>query len=344
MKYGYKLLISTTIFMNGCSAGTQSISNHTRSDMSHHETDFRHENFDSGQRDGPINPPPSGQSSTQCESGYERPEAINIVGEPSLVEASGIAASRTLADHYWVHNDSGHDPVVYSINQRGQLTGRLTLPTTATDWEDIAVSGCPGRVGSCLWIADIGDNLSERDDVSIIITPEPTSSGDQDAVNIWTLKVQYEDGPTDAEALFVSKDGSRFWIIEKTDGRRTKLYESQGALRDGGQVVMRSILEFDAPGIAIDRGRLITGADLHPNEKRLLLRVYTGTYEYRFDEPLEFSSIAEQMPLNVALGPLSERQGEAVCYSADGRDVLTISEDPDGNMTQPLNLYRCLDP
>jgi hypothetical protein len=269
---------------------------------------------------------------------------MTIAGYPELVEASGIAASRRINNRYWLHNDSGHDPIVYSLNQMGNVMGRLTVPVDATDWEDIAVARCPGRDESCIWIADIGDNLSQRSNVSMIITPEPAETGDRVADDVWTLKIQYEDGPKDAEAVFVASDGSRFWIIEKAEGRKIKLYESQGALRNGGQVVMRSILEFDAPGIAIERGRLVTAADLHPNGTRLLIRVYTGTYEYRLGSIEQLSAIVGQIPVTVALGPLTEGQGEAVSYSTNGRHVVTMSEDPEGQTPQPLNLYRCMDP
>ncbi|MBV70606.1 MAG: hypothetical protein CMH52_04580 [Myxococcales bacterium] len=332
------------IMMGACSAGTKAVSDEMQPEMTLGQSDLGMRLLDVSHQNDQTHAADSGQAASVCDSGYQAPQSVPIAGYPDLVEASGLAASRRIEHRYWIHNDSGHEPIVYSVDQQGRLMGRLTIPVNAIDWEDMAVARCPGRDDSCLWIADIGDNLSQRSEVSMVITPEPDGPGDRVADEVWTLRVLYEDGPTDAEAVFVASDGSRFWIIEKAGGRRIKLYESQGTIRNGGQVVMRSILEFDAPGIAIERGRLVTAADLHPTGTRVLVRVYTGTYEYRLTEPERVSDIAGQAPVTVALGPLSEGQGEAVAYSADGRHALTISEDPEGQTPQPLNIYRCTDP
>ena len=93
----------------------------------------------------------------------------------------------------------------------------------------------------------------------------------------------------------------------------------------------------------IDRGQMVTAADLHPDGRRLLVRVYTGTYEYTLPEPLEMSALPSLEAKVVAFGPLSERQGEAVSYDASGRGVWTIAEDPDGREVQPLHRYGCAD-
>ena len=229
---GYLLFM--VISLTACSAGTKSVSHETTSEMSIGHSDLGVEQPDLGASNDTTDASGSGHPLSTCESGYQAPQAMTISGYPALVEASGLAASRRIADRYWVHNDSGHDPIVYSLDQMGGLLGRLTVPVNATDWEDLAVARCPGRDDSCIWIADIGDNLNRRPEVSIVIVPEPARLGDSVPEDIWTLRVQYEDGPKDAEAIFVAGDGSRFWIIEKAEGRKIKLYESQGALRDGG--------------------------------------------------------------------------------------------------------------
>ena len=41
------------------------------------------------------------------------------------------------------------------------------------DWEAVAVGACPG--GSCIYIADIGDNEAERKRITIHRVPEPSN-------------------------------------------------------------------------------------------------------------------------------------------------------------------------
>src|SRR4051812_481526 len=77
-------------------------------------------------------------------------------------EASGMAISRRIQGRLWVHNDSGA-PVVFGVDENGRVVQRVSITgATLRDWEDIAVAPCAG--GSCLYIADIGDNEAHRRD------------------------------------------------------------------------------------------------------------------------------------------------------------------------------------
>src|SRR5688572_29419145 len=94
-----------------------------------------------------------------------------LVRLPGVVEASGAAASRRHPGVIWTHNDSG-DPAVFAFDAGGKARGRVTVSgATVTDWEDIALGPCPQ--GSCLYIADIGDNDRARKQITIYRVPEP---------------------------------------------------------------------------------------------------------------------------------------------------------------------------
>src|SRR5262245_45881211 len=87
---------------------------------------------------------------------------------PDLPEASGLAASRRNPGVLWTHNDSG-DPFVFAITSTGGVKGRVRVTGAQVwDWEDIAVGPCPK--GTCLYIADIGDNDRRRRSVTIYRT------------------------------------------------------------------------------------------------------------------------------------------------------------------------------
>src|SRR5688572_31114856 len=77
-----------------------------------------------------------------------------------LSEASGAALSRRTPGVIWSHNDSGQ-PLLHALDAAGQSRGRVRIPkATGEDWEDISVAACSG--GSCLYVADIGDNNRAR--------------------------------------------------------------------------------------------------------------------------------------------------------------------------------------
>ena len=139
----------------------------------------------------------------QADAGRCRPDG-QVVKIPELTEASGIAMSRRVPGRLWAHNDSG-EPVLFALDERGSVTGRIRLTgATVEDWEAIAVGPC--GAGSCLYLADIGDNDAERKRVTIYRLPEPAgATGSVPVTDVF--HATYPDGPHDAEALLIS-DGA----------------------------------------------------------------------------------------------------------------------------------------
>jgi hypothetical protein len=81
--------------------------------------------------------------------------------------------------------------------------------------------------------------------------------------------------------------------------------------------------------------RIITAADISTDGRRLVARNYIGGWEWRRAEAGDagdFKSLFEQLPTPLRLA--SEPQGEALCFSADGKALLTISE------KSPTTLYE----
>ncbi|MCA9537805.1 MAG: hypothetical protein KC620_02890 [Myxococcales bacterium] len=276
-----------------------------------------------------------------CGGRYASPVELSELGDPGVVEASGLTASPSRPDVLWLHNDSGDGPMLYAVGTNGTPRARLVLPVQAVDWEDLAAAACPDRSGPCLWVADVGDNLLTRDVVYVYAVPEPQADGFGMADRIWRFPLRYPDGPVDSEALAVAPDGSTFWLFEKVDGPEARIFQSPAPLIDGRRATAVEVGRFNSPGVAVQFGRMVTGAALHPKGNRLLIRVYTGTFEYRFGPDQGVADIGAIEPTLVAFGPISEPQGEAVAYSATGRDVLTVSEDPDREPGQPVHAYLC---
>ncbi len=141
-------------------------------------------------------------------------------------EASGLALSRVTSGRLWTHNDSG-SPSLIALDTRGAVTARVPLGVRPKDWEAVAVGPCPQ--GSCVFIADIGDNDGDRPQVTVYRIPEPTSNvaGAADAFH-----ATYPDGAHNAEALLIAPDG-RLFIVTKDDRGPAALYRFPAELQSG---------------------------------------------------------------------------------------------------------------
>jgi hypothetical protein len=153
--------------------------------------------------------------------------AGDIVRLNGLSEASGVAASPAYAGVLWAHNDSG-EPRIFALNEQGALTGRVRVTgAKVEDWEDIALGPCPQ--GSCIYIADVGDNRGNRDHVTVYRVPEPSPHQSTTAPTE-VFRARYADGAHDAESLFVTPK-SEVFIITKGDPGPIALYRFPGVLR-----------------------------------------------------------------------------------------------------------------
>ncbi|MBR57677.1 MAG: hypothetical protein CMH54_06415 [Myxococcales bacterium] len=285
-------------------------------------------------------------NTNQCQStNAATPTEMATLQTAVLAEASGMVASYSNPNILWMHNDSGDAANLYAISTDGTLVATVEIPgVSPVDIEDIARATCPDGEGSCLWVADIGNNNQDRDvldihvaeeiDLSVSNIPSPTRT--------WRYQYRYPHDPVDSEALVVAPDGSRLWIFEKVDGPNARVYALENP-QEETVATLSIVATIPSPGLAIPYGRMITAADLHPSGQRLLIRVYTGSWEYRFDSSLDFENLGAIEPLTVALGPLTEAQGEAICYDNPGTGLWTVSEDPEGAGHQPLHHYPCQD-
>ncbi len=295
--------------------------------------------------------PACGGSSTEawavCGGLYEPPKNAGATQDEGLVEASGVTASLRDPGVLWMHNDSGDEARLFAVGLQGEALGRVRLRgVEAEDFEDINAAPCPDGSGPCLWVADIGDNLLERDRVLVHVFPEPEvpaeGLAEEREVSVtWTFPARYPGGAVDSEALMVAPDGKRFYLFEKIDGPQARVFRHAGPFISGRAVELEEVATFRSPGVAIPRGRMITGADMHPSGRRFLVRVYTGSFEYRLCDGQEVEDLAEVEPVVAAPGPLSEEQGEAVGYNAQGDGFWTISEDRQGEPGQVLHRYPC---
>jgi len=250
----------------------------------------------------------------------------STVQDPELIETSGIATSSVNDGVIWAHNDSGGAPAASAIGPGGDDLGSFTLEgAEASDWEDMALVdlSIPDHPRHSLYLADIGDNLSARDSVTIYEAEEPRPRADASDGEIpvtRTISATYVDGPRDAETLLADPaTGDLFIISKEWLGAPAGLYRISGAAVDGDTVEMERVAEPPLPA-----GELATGGAISSDGSLIAIRTYGQVllWDRRPDQTVAEALTGEPCQ---APGP-AESQGEAIAFTSDGRGYVTISE------------------
>jgi hypothetical protein len=265
--------------------------------------------------------------------------ASGVLQRPGLVESSGVAVSRAHRGILWTHNDSGDGPFIYATDTAGADFGKLRVTgADAEDWEDITLGPCPRSRGQCLYLADTGDNGERRLSVTVYAVPEPAPpSGPGDSLRATApaaaLRLTYPGGPADVEAVYVTRDGSLYFVT-KGRSRGVRLYRVPKTAWDSSGVTTAELVQ-DLPITPEQRiGRWVTGAAASPDGARVVVRTYSELYLFT---PTAHGALAPN-PIICWLGAL-EAQGEGVDF-LDATTLVLTSEAPRG-VTGMIHIVRC---
>ena len=260
---------------------------------------------------------------------YSLPKVVGNIHGDDINESSGLSASKCSTNIFWTHNDSGGGAVVYALDSSGGRKGNWKVPEAENkDWEDIAEF--KDRSGKCfLYIGDIGNNGLKRSELTIYRVPEPivtapgsTSGTFYETATPERLRFTYPDGPHNAEALLVHPTSGDIYVITKRADGPAAVYRIPPRFDTGSPIIAERLSDIKVP--AIPNG-LITGGDISPDGRRVILCDYSGGYEYCLpDGTDDFDVIWHQFPDPVDIG--DRLVGEAVCYAADGRSIFATSE------------------
>jgi hypothetical protein len=258
---------------------------------------------------------------------FARGNIQGIVEDDRLTEVSGIAASQQHPGSLWVHNDSGNEPLVYLLNQKGETQASYAFRgVEQQDWEDMALGPGPEPGKAYLYLADIGDNARQRAVYSIVRCPEPAMNPPANAAQaldeVTVIRFRYPEVSHDAEALMVDPATRDIYIITKSSDKselfripyRTS-YEDVLVAEKVGQVGHESKTMLDA----------ITASDISTDGQEVLIKSYNHIYYWKRsdqDQPLE--ELLQTSPLKLAYEP--EPQGEAIAFAADGSGYFSLSE------------------
>jgi hypothetical protein len=243
-------------------------------------------------------------------SAAESPAPCRFLGPlaslPELPEASGIALSSRHPKVFWLHNDSGR-PTLFAIGLEGAVRARIRLGVKTIDWEDLAVGACPH--GTCLYVADIGDNDGVRDEITIYRVPEPDLR-DRTTEGVEAFHATYPDGPRDAEAL-VAKSASELFVITKGREKEIGVYRFPSPLTPDAAVRLERIGTLDSALVK----EMVTGANVSPDGRWAIVRTHRSVLFYR---TADLAAGKLQAAERFDLRKLDEPQGEGVALAADG--------------------------
>jgi hypothetical protein len=247
---------------------------------------------------------------------------VCVVDDPRAVELSGLIATD---DGYVSVIDSQFDldtvTIVY-LDLLCQVTRTVGYPTQARDPEDIAIAP-DGEV----WVADIGDNITAQAHRQTIALWQVPPGGGDPVIH----RLTYPDGPHDAEALLFDGGGVPLIVTKEVSGA-AGLYQPTAPLQPHttAGVPMKRVGEFQpkVSGSANPLGAVgetaVTGAATSPDRARVALRTYTAAYEWDVSGGDVVKAITTGAPRITELP--GEVQGEAIAYTVDGNEFLTLSD------------------
>jgi len=158
-----------------------------------------------------------------------------------------------------------------------------------------------------IYIADIGDNKSNRQMIEVYTIPEPSELADQASVKFHRYDFQYPDGAHDAETLLIEPTTHRMYIVTKVAKGTGGFYAApEEASREGTNQLTKMA---DAPAG-------VTDGTFMPDGQQVVLRSYVDVATVAWgDKPNVVGRAA--MPL---------AQGESVAVGPSGTDLLVGSE------------------
>ena len=277
------------------------------------------------------------KSSNQDSKNYSEPKIVGKIKTKEIDESSGLAASKCTEDVFWTHNDSGDGAYIFALDSKGEKLATYKVKNAVNDdWEDIAE--IKDSNGECfLYIGDIGNNSRTKAVQTVYRVKEPTDfSKDSSKKNplmtddAEAIKFSYPDIRHDAETLLVHPQTGDIYVITKRLSGAAGVYKLKADFDKSKTAKLEKISDFSVP--AVPEG-FLTGGDISPDGRRVVLCDYFGAYEILLPENAKnFDDIWKEKPLRIDLG--TREQGEAIGYSADGNSIFATSEKKNSPMIE----------
>lgn len=271
-----------------------------------------------------------GESQANKSKDYDEPKQIATLEDKNINESSGIVASRINKGIFWTHNDSGDAPFIYAFDAKGKQRGTFRVAgAQSLDWEDIAIAFDSKTNKSFLYIGDIGDNSKERESIIVYRVAEPvitaedansTKANARQTENAEAIRLQYPDGKHNAETVMVHPTTGDIYIVTKTQKGAAGVYKISNPSTLSTNKLIK-VGDINVPSLM--KG-FLTGGEISSDGQRVILCDYFAAFEFVLNSNEKFDDLWNTKPLIVNLS--QREQGEAVCYSTDGKAIYATSE------------------
>jgi hypothetical protein len=284
-------------------------------------------NLDTGVIDATGDPPgPTSDAASGCSlcASYGSAEQAGRITTAALNALSGIGASKRNTGVIYVHNDR-NVAQFFAVSEAGALLGTFNLTGgSVDDIEDMAVAHCPS--GSCVYLADVGGNISPRTQFAVMRVPEPEvrvdMPGGTTSIAAERLVFSYPDNANhNAESVLVDPNSDTIYVITKVAAGMPSAVYKFPATFGGSALTAEKVIDLTVPKTT---DREAVSASAHPCAPAFLLRTYNTLYEFRAAPGASLEAAFSAAPTVVPAA--TETQSEGVTYRADGRGYFTTTE------------------
>lgn len=279
-------------------------------------------------------------------------DAMGNIEHHDLDEASGLAFSTKNQGIIWSHNDSGNDPVIYSMSESGRNMGCFLVEESDNlDWEDMASFKRQGL--SYLMLADTGDNLELRGEYSLNIIQEPDIKKEDDNSKCEKaikpekiIRFTFPDGSHDCEASAYDPFSDSFLLVSKRTSPPV-LYEVPFSSLSEGVVTARKICEVNLTpnpsesekNIKIpEKTMKVTGMDISRDGLSMVILTYGDAFLFKKKSLKDsWKSSVSAPPKRITLLNYKDKrltQREAVCFTPDAKSIFVTTEN------KPSEIFR----
>ena len=273
-----------------------------------------------------------------ADASYMGPLAAGTLQAPPRQESSGLAPSRHSPEILWTHDDSGGAPVLYAVDTNGRNRGSLRVTGVKNDdWEDLASFQRDGK--SWLLIADTGDNDARRETIRLHVVEEPAPSrlnpaNDIEVTPAYSLRIRYEDGPRDCEAVAVDAIEGAVYLLSKRDSPARLYRVPFGASREKHVIAKflgpvpelagSSPIDSLFKHVAGKRAAWPTGFAITSDGRTAVVLTYAGPVIFARTGKESWPEAFKREPTRLLFHGLP--QAEGICFSSDGRSIYVVSE------------------
>ena len=221
---------------------------------------------------------------------------LRRVGSLSGVpESSGLAPAEQ-AGNYYSFGDNGNAPILYRVDETGQVLAEISIGAKNDDWESLTRDG-----QGYYYIGDCGNNNSDRRNLRLFRV-KPGSPGQVDKIS-FSYPDQNEFPPKKKQRHFDCEatvwQGGQVWLFTKDQQEQTSHVYS--VPDQPGTHTARRITTLAIPG-------QVTDAALSPSGRRLVL---LGRGELFLLDGTSWNDILKATPKQVDLAGTGQTEGVA---------------------------------